>query len=109
MKFLVRNLLFLTITITIGVVIGCPLYRLTGIKCPMCGMTRAHFSALKGDFDTAAHFHSLFYLGVQTCLGFLNLYDVKIKSKKTYCFLCLFLIFSVSALILRYLFVVCLI
>lgn len=32
--------------------------------CPFCGMTRAHFAALRLDFAAAFGFHRLFFLGV---------------------------------------------
>ena len=103
-KLIAKNILFLSVLVVLGVVIGCPLYRITGIKCPMCGMTRAHLSFIKGDIKQAFEFHSLFFLGVPTCLGFLNLNDVKVKSFKLYVIIVIFLVASVLALIARFFF-----
>lgn len=48
--------------------IPCPLRYLTGISCPLCGMTRAHLAALQLDFPTAFHYHPLFFLAVPCTL-----------------------------------------
>lgn len=44
--------------------ITCPIRWLTGISCAGCGMSRAWFSLLRGDWTAAAHFHPLFWLPV---------------------------------------------
>ena len=44
------------------VLFGCPLYRFTGLPCPLCGMTRAWLAALRLDFSAAFFFHPLFPL-----------------------------------------------
>ena len=48
----------------------CPTYRLLGICCPFCGMTRAHLAALRLDFSTAIYYNPVFYLGVP-CIFFM--------------------------------------
>lgn len=40
----------------------CPIYFLTGVSCPGCGMTRALFSLLSFDFKMAFHYHPLIYI-----------------------------------------------
>lgn len=42
----------------------CPFLYITGIPCPMCGMTRALFSVLHLDFESSFHFHALWPLVV---------------------------------------------
>ncbi len=42
--------------------IGCPIRFLTGVSCAGCGMTRALFAALRGNFAEAFRFHPLFPL-----------------------------------------------
>ena len=37
----------------------CPLRALFGIPCPLCGITRALFSVLHGDFAAAFYYHPL--------------------------------------------------
>ena len=39
----------------------CPIYYVTGISCPGCGMTRAMFSILRFDFEKATYYHPLIY------------------------------------------------
>ena len=36
----------------------CPFFRLTGIPCPGCGLTRAVILLLKGDFRDSLRFHA---------------------------------------------------
>ena len=48
----------------------CPTYRIFGICCPFCGMTRAHLAALRLDFETALYYNPVFYLGVP-CIFFM--------------------------------------
>jgi hypothetical protein len=37
----------------------CPLYALTGIACPGCGLTRGYHALFHGDVLTALHFNAL--------------------------------------------------
>ena len=39
--------------------IPCPVYFVTGISCPGCGMTRSLFSLLQFDLDKALYYHPL--------------------------------------------------
>ena len=48
----------------------CPTYRVLGICCPFCGMTRAHRAAMKLDFSTAMYYNPAFFLGVP-CIFFM--------------------------------------
>lgn len=48
--------------------VRCPLLRLTGISCPLCGMTRAHVAALHLDFAAAFWYHPLFFLAAPSVL-----------------------------------------
>ncbi len=40
----------------------CPLQNTVGVPCPGCGLTRATFAALRGDFAEATHFHPLVWV-----------------------------------------------
>ena len=43
---------------------ACPTYAILGICCPFCGMTRAHFAALRLDFAAAFACHPAFFAGI---------------------------------------------
>ncbi len=55
----------------------CPLLFLFGIPCPFCGMSRAFFSLLKGDFAQSFYYHPLWPLVVITA-GYLALRILKL-------------------------------
>ena len=40
----------------------CPVYWITGIPCPGCGMTRAFFALMHLDFEAAFYWHPAVYL-----------------------------------------------
>lgn len=40
---------------------GCPIYRLTGVPCPGCGMTRALMRLCVFDFASAWYYHPLVF------------------------------------------------
>lgn len=42
----------------------CQFHRLTGLNCPGCGMTRALYALLHGDFSTALHDNALVIIGL---------------------------------------------
>lgn len=80
MKKWLRNFLLLC-TLGLGAWLGCPIYELTGITCPLCGTTRAWLSFLGGDFMGALRFHPLFLLIPVWFLG-LILWDGPLKKRK---------------------------
>ena len=41
---------------------ACQFHRLTGLNCPGCGMTRALYALLHGNFSVALHDNALFVL-----------------------------------------------
>lgn len=77
-KIIGRNALFLSILVVVYLIFfrftgeGCPIFWLTGVECPMCGMTRAHLAALRLDFAAAFSFHPLFPVGVPFILLLMN-------------------------------------
>jgi len=47
----------------------CPIFRVTGIPCPGCGLTRAVILLLKGDVQASLHFHAFAPILVLTALA----------------------------------------
>jgi len=45
---------------------ACQFHRLTGLNCPGCGMTRAAYALLHGEFLTALHDNALFVFALAT-------------------------------------------
>lgn len=46
----------------IGHPIGCLIYRIFGINCPTCGITRAWLALLSGDVQLAFYYYPVFFL-----------------------------------------------
>ncbi len=42
--------------------VGCPIYKLTGFRCPVCGTTRAWRAFFAGDIKVALAFNPFFIL-----------------------------------------------
>ncbi len=55
---------FVVLLAAYSLLIGCPLRQLFGIKCPMCGMTRAFLRLLRLDFRGAFSLHPLWPLAL---------------------------------------------
>ena len=45
---------------------ACQFHQLTGLNCPGCGMTRAAYALLHGEFLTALHDNALFVFALAT-------------------------------------------
>ncbi len=54
--------------------LGCPLYELTGLSCPLCGTTRAFLSLLRSDAALAFRCNPLFPLIPLGLVGVVLLY-----------------------------------
>lgn len=50
----------------------CPTASLFRVPCPGCGLTRATFAALAGNFAEALHFHPLVFIVTPIYLGVLG-------------------------------------
>ncbi len=61
---------------------ACPFYFITGIPCPMCGMTRAFFSVFKLDFKSSFYFHALWPVVMVVLPTYIFLIIKKIKINK---------------------------
>ena len=42
--------------------VGCPIFQITGIVCPTCGVTRAWLTFFRGNIGEAFRYHALFPL-----------------------------------------------
>ncbi|MCR5775616.1 MAG: DUF2752 domain-containing protein [Lachnospiraceae bacterium] len=77
----VTGLLFITALLGIY---RCPLDFVLGIPCPMCGITRALASVLKGDFAGAFYYHPLWPVFlVAVGVYFLSISGIIELSRKT--------------------------
>lgn len=57
----ILKILFVAALLAWYLTIGCPIKWITGVSCPGCGMTRAFFSFIRGNFKEAWHFHPLIF------------------------------------------------
>lgn len=73
--------IILVCAVAAGAMLGCPIFELTGITCPLCGTTRAWLALFRGDFALALTCHPLFLLIPPWFLGVL-LWDGPLKNKK---------------------------
>ena len=48
--------------ILLGVRFGCPIYKVIGVPCPLCGTTRAWICFLSGEITKAFQYHPLFLM-----------------------------------------------
>lgn len=72
--------LALGIILAYALIIGCPLYKLTGVRCPFCGMTRAHLAFIFLGLEPALAYHKFFFLGIPTIISLL-LFDYTKRNK----------------------------
>lgn len=50
------------LAVVVMAVLGCPVYGILGISCPLCGTTRAWISFLSGEISTAFRYHPFFLI-----------------------------------------------
>ena len=67
-KILVRHIVIFAALATLAFVIGCPLKRITGINCPLCGATRAQLMLLKGEVELALSYHPMALVNIPLLL-----------------------------------------
>ena len=103
-KIIACHVLLLALICAYAFLIGCPVYRLAKINCPFCGMTRAHLAFLRGDFQLAMEYHSLFYLGIPFLAGLAHLRVLKKHRVVFYCVL-IFIVAAFIAFLVRYIFI----
>ena len=71
--------IFLCLVVGYALIIGCPIYKITGLRCPFCGMTRAHLAFLFYGIQSALEYHKLFYLGIPSLISIFALDYTKKK------------------------------
>ena len=77
----------------------CPLDFLFGIPCPLCGMTRALLSVLKGDIAGAFYYHPLWPVAVLAAIAYILYFFEFIRISKK--------IFNIILIVLSACFVIC--
>lgn len=89
-KYVLKDVGLFTAVVIYAVVLNlifgysCPVKIIFDIDCPFCGMTRAHFAALRLDFKAAFGFHQLFFLGLPYLYILTHEELFKGKAKKFY-------------------------
>lgn len=56
------RLMLLVVCVSVGALLGCPIYNVFGVSCPCCGVTRAWVAFFMGQLETALQWHALFWL-----------------------------------------------
>lgn len=85
----------------------CPLYSLTGLACPGCGLTRGFHALSHGDVLTALDYNALLPLfAVLIGFGFLSMVYFAVRGRRTsinllhpnalWVFFCLLIVFGVT-------------
>lgn len=54
-----------------GIMLQCPLYKLTGLQCPFCGGQRMLFAMLHGEFKAAFFYNPLLFCALPLVLMWL--------------------------------------
>ncbi|MBQ8229097.1 MAG: DUF2752 domain-containing protein [Clostridia bacterium] len=102
-KKLFRFAVILVVGIVYSLFIGCPLFKLFNIRCPFCGMTRAHIALFTKGLNDALAQHNLFFLGIPILLSIFTL-DFTKKHKHVYIATIIFLIIAFTAIFIHYFF-----
>lgn len=61
LKEICRHIALAAVILT-GAYYGCPIFKLFGVCCPLCGTTRAWISFLSGEIPEAFRYHPLFLI-----------------------------------------------
>lgn len=73
-KQILKNALALALLLLglalVGLLVGCPIKRFSGLPCPGCGLTRACLSLLAGDLRAALAWHPLCLIVPPLCVMF---------------------------------------
>ena len=80
----ILGILYLILGSKYNFLIHCPIYEITGLYCPGCGITRMLISILKGEFYQAFRYNPLLFgLMPLIILYFIDLGIAQITKKKT--------------------------
>lgn len=60
-RILVLSALFIAVILLWKIEPGCLVQRILNIPCPTCGMTRAFFAMINGDFETSFKLHPMLW------------------------------------------------
>lgn len=106
---LVIGLLYGYILIPLGFAIHCPINRLTGLSCPMCGLTRICLSVMYLNFDILHYNYGLIVLGPIIALMVFVYIKQYIRTGKTNtldnklnkCLIAVFIILAITWMVIR--------
>lgn len=73
--------IFIIIFLILVFIFGCPLYKLTGITCPTCGVTHSWIYFLKGEIGKAFK-SNLFFIPLTILFARICYFEYKKKSFK---------------------------
>lgn len=62
LKILLMHFILFACLSAFVIFIPCPLFKISGIPCPLCGMTRAIIAFFEGNFQLAFSLHPLFFV-----------------------------------------------
>jgi len=68
LKLIFFHLIAVVVLLVILSFYRCPIYAVSGIPCPGCGMSRAYKSLLRFDIVSAFEYHPLFLIAAPTVL-----------------------------------------
>lgn len=67
-------------------IIFCPIYKITGLYCPGCGISRMFLALFKGKFYQAFRYNPLVFIFLPFFIFyFIDLFIAKRKNKKSIC------------------------
>lgn len=64
------------ISSSFGISVPCPFYKITGLLCPSCGITRMLIAAARGNFKEAFGYNSFLFISFPLIILFIVIEDI---------------------------------